>query len=239
MYSDMEARLAALEQRLGVEFKDRKLLLEAVTHRSYLNENRRHPVGHNELLEFLGDSALELAITEYLFKRFRGKETEGVLTNFRAALVNLDSCATIAIELKLDEAILMSRGEVKSGRGSKSWRVIMGNAMEAVLGAILVDQGIGAVRLVVDALFSARFSQIVARHEDPKSELQELVQDRQSITPHYSVVREWGPDHARHFRMAVYVGSMKIGEGEGDSKHEAEKQAARAALKTINRQSDA
>lgn len=230
VYHDMDARLDALEQRLGVEFKDRKLLLEAVTHRSYLNENRRHPVGHNELLEFLGDAALELAITEHLFKKFRGRETEGALTNWRIALVNLGVLTKIGIELKLDEVVLVSRGQAQAKRGSKEWRVIIGNAMEAVLGAIMVDQGIGAVRLVVDALFNARLSSLIESHEDPKSELQELVQARQNITPHYTVVREWGPNHGRHFLVGVYVGEVKWGEGEGASKQEAQCAAARAAL---------
>lgn len=233
MYSDMDARLAALEERLGVEFKDCLLLLEAVTHRSFLNENRKHPVHHNELLEFLGDAALELAVTEHLFRKFRGRETEGVLTNWRAAVVNIESLARIGVELKLDEVILMSRGAAKAARGSKSWRVIVGNAMEAIFGAIVVDQGIGTVRMVVDALFNTRLSEIVGSFDDPKSTLQELVQANRGVTPTYSVIRQWGPDHDRHFRMAVYAGSMKIGEGEGASKHEAQREAARAALQTI------
>lgn len=233
MYADMDARLAALEQRLGVTFKNRALLLEAVTHRSYLNESRRHPVRHNELLEFLGDAVLEIAVTEYLFKRFRGKKTEGDLTNWRAALVNARTCAMLAEKLGVEGCLLMSRGEFKD-KASKARMHILADAFEAILGAVHQDQGIGAARFVVDALVLAHFSKIIENAIDAKTTFQEVAQARWGITPHYETLREWGPDHARNFHVGVFLQRKMVAQAEGMTKKEAHEAAAKIALQTIN-----
>lgn len=231
MYSDMKARLTALEERLGVKFNNRDLLLEAVTHRSYLNENRNHPTPHNEILEFLGDAALELAVTAHLVHKFGGMHDEGTLHNWRAALVNIEQLAKVGEFLQLQEVILFSRGQATEARNSAASRRIIGCTVEAIFGAIFLDQGQGMVRMVVDALLHTRFSEIVNGWSEPKSTFQKLAQDRQGITPTYQVVDEWGRAHTRHFRMAVYVGDIKVAEGEGLSKKEAENKAAGAALR--------
>lgn len=231
MYSDMDARLAALEERLGVKFNNRDLLLEAVTHRSYLNENRNHPTPHNEILEFLGDAALELAVTAHLVHKFGGMHNEGTLTKWRAALVNIESLTKVGEFLKLQEVMLLSRGQAMENNNSSAFRRIIGCAVEAIFGVIFLDQGQGTVRMVVDALLHTRFSEIVNGWGEPKSEFQKLAQDRQGITPTYQVVDEWSQEHARHFKMAVYVGDVKVAEGEGLSKKEAENKAAGTALR--------
>lgn len=231
MHADMDARLAALEERLGVKFNDRDLLLTAVTHRSYINENRQHPVPHNEILEFLGDAALELAVTAHLVQKFGRTHDEGTLTQWRVALVNMEQLIGVGAFLRLDQVVLLSHGQAMEGHDSTAFRRIIGCAVEAVFGAIFLDQGLGAVRLVVDALLHARFSEVVKSYDEPKTAFQILAQARQGATPTYQVIREWGPDHARHFRMAVFVGCVKIAEGEGASKKEAENKAASAALR--------
>lgn len=232
MYKDMDVRLTALEERLGVEFKDRDLLLQAVTHRSYLNERPQHNLGHNERLETLGDAVIELLVTEQLFRKYP-EASEGDLTNMRAALVNGLTMSEIATTLKLDDAILLSRGEQKD-RDSKARRIIIGSCLEAILGAVYLDQGIGQSRLVVDHLFHSRISKIMESRREWKSDLQELIQERFRTTPHYRVLEESGPAHEKFYRVGVFVGTFCAGEGIGSSKKEAETQAAEKALTSIN-----
>jgi len=225
--------LAVLENKLGFVFKNKDLLREALTHRSYLNENPLWKTPHNERLEFLGDAVLELAVTEIIFNRFPNY-SEGQLTSLRAALVNYQIIAEVAENLGLEDFILLSRGEAKdTGRARK---VILANAMEAVIGAIYLDAGFKeAKRIIEEFVVNPNLDYIVKSglYKDPKSHLQEIVQERMKLTPTYRTLEEWGPDHKKIFKMGVYFGDKLIAEGEGYSKQEAEIEAAKNALKQI------
>lgn len=217
-----------LENQINIEFKNPGLLQSALTHRSYLNENRSYFLAHNERLEFLGDAVLELVTTEYLYRNF--ENPEGELTNLRSALVNYRLLAEIARELGIEDYILLSRGEAKdTGRARQ---VILANALEAVIGAIYLDQGMAAGKSFVEKFILAKLPQLMRERAylDPKSSLQELIQDRLAITPTYRVLSEVGPDHAKAFTVGVYIDDRLIGQGIGPSKQDAEVEAAKDAL---------
>lgn len=227
------ANLENLESVLGVSFRDQGLLKEALTHRSYLNENPKWPLPHNERLEFLGDAVLELVVTEHLYAQFPDSP-EGRLTAVRAALVNYQSLAAVGKKINLEDFIFLSRGEAKdTGRARE---VILANAMEALLGAIYLDQGYGAVKRTIAMLILPEVEKVIAeeKYRDPKSLLQEKVQTRFKITPVYKVLGENGPDHDKTFEVGVFVNDELCGKGEGPSKQEAETKAAEAALPNFN-----
>lgn len=219
-----------LEKKLSFEFKDKELLKTSLTHRSYLNEHRDWPLPHNERLEFLGDAVLELAVTGYLYKNF--SKPEGELTNLRSALVNHKMLSDIAKSLELDHYLLLSRGEAKDK--GRARQVILANAIEAVIGAMYLDSGYEKTHQFVDREILVRLPQIIesGSYVDPKSRLQELVQEKSGITPGYQLLEESGPDHNKHFTMGVFVGENQVGSGTGPSKQEAELAAAEEALKT-------
>jgi len=219
-----------LEKKLGISFKNKDLLTEALTHRSYLNEFPRWHLPHNERLEYLGDAVLELLVSEELFERFP-KEPEGRLTVLRAALVNYQILAKVAESLELDRFILMSRGERKDT--GKAREVILANAIEAVIGAMYMDQGLEKLRQFVGKYVMNNLDGVLKTksYRDSKSELQELVQDRMKLTPTYRMIEESGPAHKRVFKMGVYFGEKFVADGEGASKQEAELAAAKNALK--------
>lgn len=220
----------AFAQKIGVAFNDSSLLRQAFTHRSYLNENRSLSKEHNERLEFLGDAVLELAVTEFLYTKYREKP-EGELTAYRAALVNTASISEAATKLGMNDFLLLSRGEAKDvGRARQ---IILANTFEAFIGALHLDQGyVAAQKFIADQLFH-KIDDVVARRlwQDPKSRLQEMAQELVGVTPTYELVHQSGPDHDKQFRTAVHVGSERIATGEGRSKQEAEQQAAENALK--------
>lgn len=218
-----------LEEKLSVSFKNKDLLRQALVHRSYLNENRDFELDHNERLEFLGDAVLELATTEFLFKNF--SNPEGELTNFRAALVNSTMLSRIANELGLEEHLLMSRGEKKDT--GKARQYILANALEAIIGAIYIDQGYRKAKKFVSDNFLVKMEDVLSNklYQDPKSKFQEHAQEIIGTTPTYKVMKEWGPDHDKHFVIAVYLGDEKIAEGEGTSKQSAQMKAAENGLK--------
>ncbi|OGE74015.1 MAG: ribonuclease III [Candidatus Doudnabacteria bacterium RIFCSPLOWO2_02_FULL_42_9] len=221
--------LSQLEQKIKLQFKDRNLLQSAMTHRSYLNENRRWPLPHNERLEFLGDAVLELITTEYLYRNF--PNPEGELTNLRSALVNYKMLSEISAELELDKYILLSKGESKDiGRARQ---VIMANAIEALIGAIFLDSGFTAAETFVNEFVIRHLENIVTAGNilDPKSKFQELTQEKLGVTPHYKVLAEWGPDHNKNFEVGVFVNEKQIAKGTGSSKQEAEIAAAENGLK--------
>lgn len=221
--------VGALEKKLGFTFKKEDLLVEALTHRSYLNEYPRWRLPHNERLEYLGDAVLELLVSEELFDKFP-KQPEGQLTVLRAALVNYQILARVAERLGLQDFILMSRGERKdTGRARE---VILANAIEAVIGAMYLDQGLEKVRTFVKKNVMANLDEVLKTksYRDAKSELQEVIQERLKLTPNYSVIDESGPAHKRTFTMGVYFNGKLIAQGEGPSKQEAEIEAAKAAL---------
>jgi len=217
---------------LGITFRNRDLFLESITHRSYLNENPTWGHNHNERMEFLGDAVLELCITESLYKKYQ-KYPEGKLTLLRASLVNYQILAKIASELELEGCLLMSRGEAKDK--GKAREVILANAIEAVVGALYLDQGLLACQEFADKFIIPRVEGIVQNesYKDSKSRLQEIVQEKMRVTPSYRVLSEDGPAHARTFEMGVYVGEALMGKGSGTSKQEAEVEAAKDAIKRI------
>ncbi len=225
--------LTALQARLGVSFSNSNVLLQALTHRSYLNENPDFELDHNERLEFLGDAVLELIVTDHLYKTY--KLPEGEMTNLRSAVVRGEMLSSVAREMGLEEYLLLSRGESKDTGKARSY--ILANAVEAVIGAIYEDQGYDATKTVVDTFITSKLPEVVEKglHIDTKSKFQELAQDHYRITPVYKVVKESGLDHAKEFIVGVYLNDKKMGEGRGSSKQEAQQQAASIALVELMR----
>jgi len=223
--------LKKLEKKLEFKFKDFDKLKQALVHRSYINEHPDFLLGHNERLEFLGDAVLELIITKYLFNHYPEKP-EGILTNWRASLVNSKMLFQVASELKLDNYLYLSKGEAKEGT-SKSRQFIMADAVEGIIGAMYLDQGIDKTEVFVNEFIVSKLHHIITNelYLDPKSRLQELAQDKESITPHYDLLKEEGPDHEKTFTIGVYFEDSLIAKGQGSSKHEAEVNAAKKALK--------
>lgn len=221
--------LSQLQEKLSIKFNNEDLLLQALTHRSYLNENPSFRVGNNERLEFLGDAVLELVVTEDLYARFPEKP-EGDLTSFRAALVNSKMLSEVSVDLEINEFLLLSRGEAKDVGRARQY--ILANAFEALTGAIYLDQGYGSAKKFIARVLMPRLDEILENksYKDPKSLFQEEAQERVGITPNYDVVREWGPDHDKHFIVGVLLGKELIAEGEGPSKQAAQEEAARNAL---------
>lgn len=218
-----------MEKRLGVEFKDKNLLKEALVHRSYINEHPSFAVNHNERLEFLGDAVLELIVTEYLFRNY--PNPEGEMTNWRAALVNAKMLAEIGGSFDLYAYLYLSRGESKDNN-IKAKNYIIANAVEAVIGAIYIDQGFEAARVFITNNILARLNYVLEHklYMDAKSHFQEITQEKMGITPSYKVVEESGPDHNKKFVIGVYLGEELIARGEGTSKQEAQMAAAENAL---------
>lgn len=218
------------EKKIGVGFKDKRLLETAFTHRSYLNENRRRGAEHNERLEFLGDAVLELVVTEFLYKKYPEKP-EGELTAFRAALVNTVSIADAATKLGMNEYLLLSRGEAKDTGRARG--IILANAFEAVIGAIYLDQGYAPAYAFIDAQLFHKTDEVVEKRlwQDAKSKLQEIAQEKVAVTPTYELMNQTGPDHDKVFVVAAYLSREKVALGEGRSKQEAEQAAAEGALK--------
>lgn len=226
-----EQDLQPLEQTLGFPFKEPDLLRQALTHRSYLNEHPRFRLQHNERLEFLGDAVLELIVTDHLYRHYQ--LPEGELTNLRAAIVRGEMLSKVAEELDIDDFMLMSKGERKDT--GKARQYILANAVEAVIGALYLDQGFDAARDLVEQVIISKLADVIAKEEhiDSKSRFQELAQEQFRITPAYKVLHESGLDHAKHFVIGVYLKDKKMGEGAGSSKQEAQQQAARAALQRL------
>lgn len=214
-------------QKLGFEFEDIKLLITALTHRSYVNEHKSVSE-HNERLEFLGDAVLELTVTEYLYSNF--SEPEGVLTAWRAALVRTESIGDAGDKLGYGPLIRMSRGE-KNG-SDRAHLQILANAFEAVTGAIYLERGYDAAKQFIHQNIIVRLDEILksGSWRDPKSYLQEISQRIDSQTPVYKVIKEEGPDHDKVFTLGVFVGDKLMGQGMGPSKQSAQQKAARRAI---------
>jgi ribonuclease-3 len=214
---------------LGASFNDKELLIQAFTHRSYVNEHRSTAKEHNERLEFLGDAVLELVVTQYLYANY--SEPEGVLTNWRSALVRTESISVVARSLDFEPLLRLSRGE---RRGSERAREqILANTYEAVIGALYLDQGYEAAKQFISETLIVTLEQILKAGSwlDPKSRLQELVQSQDSSTPHYKVINEQGPDHDKIFTVGVFVDGELKGKGVGPSKQAGQVAAAEEALK--------
>lgn len=232
---DLEARLemlSALQQSLGLVFRDLSLLLQALTHSSYLNENPTCSWGDNERLEFLGDAVGDFLAAAFLYERFPHWQ-EGQLTSVRAELVRTDTLARFARQIGLGQYLLMGQGEEQSGGRDRI--AMLSDAFEALLGAIYLDQGMEAARRFFLPFLQPlveTFS-VATQWRDAKSRLQEWAQAVLHETPSYRTVQETGPDHAKEFTVEVLVGGQVRGRGVGRSKHAAEQAAAQAALEAL------
>lgn len=218
------------KDKLQVEFKDIELLITAFTHRSYLNEHKKTASEHNERLEFLGDAVLELVVTEYLYCNY--SEPEGILTNWRSALVRTESISAAASRFEFEPLLRLSRGE-KQGT-ARARAQILANSYEAVVGAIYLDQGYEVAKEFISRSVLSTFTEILETGSwmDPKSHLQEKAQSQEGYTPIYKVLSEEGPDHEKIFTVGVFVADRLIGEGTGPSKQNAQQKAAESALAT-------
>ncbi|HVU79811.1 MAG TPA: ribonuclease III [Candidatus Paceibacterota bacterium] len=224
----MQKDFKTFEASLGITFRDPALLRQAFTHRSYLNEHREEN-GHNERLEFLGDAVLELIATHFLYEKFP-THPEGDLTAFRASLVNAITLGAVAAEIGMNDYLLLSKGESKDQGRARV--ILLANAIEALVGAIYLDQGYEAAKAFIEKHLFPKLDEIMQKKlwRDAKSVLQEKAQDTEGATPSYAVMRETGPDHDKQFVVGVYVKDEMLGQGTGKSKQEAEQDAARAAL---------
>ena len=234
-----------LERKLNLKFKNKDLLIQAFIHRSYLNENPNtralakgkgedlssspFSLEHNERMEFLGDAVLELVVTEELYKKYPTKP-EGELTSWRASLVNAKILARVAKDVGFNNFLLLSKGEQKEL--GKARQYILANTFESFIGALYLDQDYAECQKFIKKYLIKELPDIIKRglHRDSKSCFQEEAQEEKGITPTYKVLKEHGPDHAKHFLIGVFLGEKLIAQGEGYSKQEAEEMAAKNAL---------
>jgi len=221
------------EKKLELKFKNKDLLIQAFCHRSYLNEKPDFYLTHNERLEFLGDAVLELVVTENIYQDYPEK-SEGELTNWRAALVNAKFLGKLARDLDFNDFLLLSKGEAKEL--GKARLYILANTFEALIGAVYLDRGYKACQEFIKKHLIPKLPDILQKgaFKDAKSRFQEEAQERTGTTPSYKVLEEWGPDHAKHFIIGVFLDKELIAKGEGSSKQEAEEEAAKNALEVKN-----
>ncbi len=227
-----QTKITEFEQKIGYTFTNQDYLREALTHRSFLNENPDFELPHNERLEFLGDAVLELAVTEYLYQEYPDT-AEGVLTSYRAALVRGAHLAEVAKRFELEEFLQMSRGE-ENDKASKAY--ITANAVESLIAAIYLDASLEQAVQFVFRFIIPDLQDIIENKSfiDAKSFLQEKIQERNSVTPSYRVINDWGPDHDKTFEVAVFAGNEELAKGVGPSKQKAEQEAAKKAIDLLN-----
>ncbi len=228
------AEFEKLQKKINFSFQNKDLLKQALVHRSYLNEHPEFPCGHNERLEFLGDAVLEIVVTEYLYLNFP-ETPEGDLTNWRASLVNAKMLHVVAEEIKLDDYLYLSRGESKD-KNKKARGYILANAVEALIGAMYLDQGMEPVKNFILFYIVTKLKDILENKSylDPKSKFQEASQEFLAVTPHYQILGEEGPDHAKTFTVGLYLGEELVSTGVGSSKQEAQIDAAAKGLVVKN-----
>lgn len=226
-------KFSDFEKKIKVVFKDKDLLKQSFTHRSYINENGPTSISHNERLEFLGDAVLELIVTDFLYRKYPNY-TEGELTALRSALVNAIIISEVASQIGMNDYLLLSKGEAKDYGKARVY--ILANTYEAFIGAMYMDQGYEVVDKFVTRTLLPKTEEIVNKKlwRDAKSLVQEKAQEFVLVTPLYKVLNESGPDHDKHFTVGIYFGQNLIAEGKGKSKQEAEQSAALAALKVKN-----
>jgi len=224
---------SAFEKKTQIVFKDKNLLMQAFIHRSYINENPKTDLSHNERLEFLGDAVLELVVTDYLYEKYPNY-AEGELTAIRSALVNASIISESASETGMNDFLLLSKGEAKDN--GKARLYILSNTYEAYIGAVYLDQGYEKARDFITTSLLYKTDEIVKNKlwRDAKSLVQEKAQEFSFGTPFYKVLNEMGPDHDKHFTVGILFGQDLIAEGRGKSKQEAEQKAALNALKIKN-----
>ncbi|WP_442599469.1 ribonuclease III [Neobacillus sp. D3-1R] len=222
------------QAKIGVQFADEKLLKQAFTHSSYVNEHRKKPFEDNERLEFLGDAVLELTVSQFLFKKYP-LMSEGELTKLRAAIVCEPSLVSFANELSFGQLILLGKGEEMTGGRERP--ALLADVFEAFIGALYLDKGIETVigfleMNVYPKINAGAFSHVM----DFKSQLQELIQRDGNGTLEYRILQEIGPAHNREFVSVVTLNGVELGEGTGRSKKEAEQHAAQMALQKLKTQ---
>ena len=221
-----------LEEKIGLEFKNKDLLKTAFIHRSYLNEHPKEKLPHNERLEFLGDSVLGFIISDYLFKQFP-KDPEGDLTNYRSSIVNARILSKVSKELGLGDYLFLSKGEESTGGRERQY--ILANTYESFLGAIYLDSGVTASEKFIRDTLIGHLHDIIRNklYKDYKSQLQENSQSKFNVTPNYKVLSEKGPDHTKIFETGVYLDKKLLAKGSGKSKQSSEQEAAKSALEKI------
>jgi len=224
------------KEKLGIKFNNIELLITAFTHRSYVNEHRKSVNEHNERLEFLGDAVLELVVTRYLYEKY--PDPEGVLTNWRSALVRTESIGAAASKFEFEPLLRLSKGEKKGTERARAQ--ILANSYEAVVGALYLDQGYDKTTKFIGDSLLVTFGDILKSGSwmDPKSSFQELVQSREGFTPLYRVLEEIGPDHDKTFTVGVFVGERLVGSGTGPSKQIGQVAAATNAMKKYMKLND-
>ncbi|MGR5999926.1 ribonuclease III [Bacillus cereus] len=226
--------LKCFKKKIGITFTDEKLLIQAFTHSSYVNEHRKKPHEDNERLEFLGDAVLELTVSQYLFQKYPTM-SEGELTKLRAAIVCEPSLVRFANELSFGSLVLLGKGEEMTGGRERP--ALLADVFEAFIGALYLDQGLETVweflkEIVYPKINEGAFSHVM----DYKSQLQELIQRDGSGNVEYQILQEKGPAHNREFVSRVTLNNVALGLGSGKSKKEAEQQAAAEALKKLKEQ---
>lgn len=222
-----------LEKIINISFKNKNLLKTALTHRSYLNEVE-DDLQSNERLEFLGDAVLELVVSDYLYHTYPNL-SEGQLTNLRSAVVKTQTLAKIANNFSLGKYLFLSRGEETGG--GRTNISLLADAFESLLGAIYLDRGIKKVRQFVSFYLLPLLPDIIEKRAylDYKSNLQTVVQEKRQVTPTYKVVKETGPDHDKTFYVVCTAGSTELGKGRGKNKQHAEQEAAKDALRKLEK----
>lgn len=223
-----------LERSLKIDFQNKDLLAQAMVHRSFLNENPNSSLSSNERMEFLGDAVLSFVISDFLYARFPHYQ-EGDLTNLRSRIVRTTSLAQIAKKLRLGDYLLMGRGEEESGGKQKA--SLLANSVEALIGAVYLDQGVKAADSFIKQEFSSLIEKLVKKPKakDFKSTLQEKVQSETKTAPAYRTLKASGPPHSRTFTIGVFLKRKLVAEGRGNNKQEAEQKAAQAALEKLGR----
>lgn len=222
------------QDKLGIEFSNINLLVDAFTHRSYINEHKKSASVHNERLEFLGDAILELVVTDYLFRKF--DEPEGTLTAWRSALVRTESIGAAGRRVGYEPLMRMSRGEKQGSERSREQ--ILANAFEALIGAIYLEKGYQTVKEFIEKHIISTLPQILksGSWRDPKSYIQEIMQRVDGLTPSYKLLEEEGPDHDKVFTIGLYREDELISQGKGSSKQAAQQEAAKKAIEIYNRE---
>lgn len=229
----MELDVKKIEKILGIKIKNLELFETAFTHRSFLNEHPNYTNPSNERLEFLGDAVLQLLSSEFLHNNF--DDPEGVLTNYRSAIVCTKSLAEEAHRLGYGEFLFLSKGEEATGGREREY--ILANTFEAVLGALYLAKGLDVCREFVEKELLYKVDKIIRTksYKDAKSKFQEMAQEKKGITPEYRVLEAWGPDHEKTFKVGVYLKEEEFGVGEGRSKQKAEQKAAINALDNLKK----
>jgi ribonuclease-3 len=214
-----------------IEYKNINLYEQAVVHRSFINENPKFELGHNERLEFLGDAVLELIVTDFLYVKYP-HHAEGDMTSYRSALVNANTLSEVALHLNLNSYLKLSRGEAKETEITRARMSILADTYEALLGAMYIDLGYDTCRKWVTKTLLINTDDIVSAgsHRDSKSHVQEKSQEKLQVTPIYKIINESGPDHDKVFVVGIYFNEKEIAKGEGKSKQLGEVDAAKNAI---------